>query len=144
MQQALHRSYLVPRGFVVETAYYEGDSCGSGVRKRRPVSIVRNGFPTCLEPLSTPRDRSAALGADRPALGNRPPIPLQCRPMRAPNLHRALRRRRTGAIGATHGKAGLHRLSHRSGAWRSIGSRLCKAANAAGEQRYASSGSSTP
>jgi transposase len=25
MQQALHRSSLVPRGFVVESAYYEGD-----------------------------------------------------------------------------------------------------------------------
>ena len=25
MQQALHRSSLVPRGFVVESAYYEGE-----------------------------------------------------------------------------------------------------------------------
>ena len=49
MQQALHRSSLVPRGFVVESAYYEGDKAtvhGSGVRERRPVSVVRNGFPT--------------------------------------------------------------------------------------------------
>ncbi len=49
MQQALHRSSLVPRGFVVESAYYEGDKAivGTGVRKLWSVSVVRNGFPTC-------------------------------------------------------------------------------------------------
>ena len=50
MQQALQRSSLVPSGFVVESAYYEGDKadyCGPGVRKRWPVSIMRNRFPAC-------------------------------------------------------------------------------------------------
>ncbi|MBP2431662.1 hypothetical protein ABIF38_002978 [Bradyrhizobium japonicum] len=36
MQQALHRSSLVTRGFIVESAYY----CGSGFRGRRPVPVV--------------------------------------------------------------------------------------------------------
>jgi hypothetical protein len=50
MQQALQRSSLVPRGFVVESAYYEGDKAVIAVRasrKRWSVSIVRNGFQTC-------------------------------------------------------------------------------------------------
>ena len=50
MQQELRRSSLVPRGFVVESAYYEGDKAvirGPGVRKRWSVSIVRSGVPTC-------------------------------------------------------------------------------------------------
>ena len=49
MQQALHRSSLVPRGFVVESAYYEGNKAIVVVRAsgRRPVSIVRNGFAAC-------------------------------------------------------------------------------------------------
>lgn len=49
MQQALQRSSLVPSGFV-ESAYYDGDKAVIAVRavqKRWPVSILRNGFPTC-------------------------------------------------------------------------------------------------
>jgi hypothetical protein len=38
MQQALHRSSLVPRGFVVESAYYEGDKAVIAVR--RPEALV--------------------------------------------------------------------------------------------------------
>ena len=52
MQQALHRSSLVPRGFVVESAYYEGDkavilvrasgtlACAHRVERFRDVSIA--------------------------------------------------------------------------------------------------------
>jgi hypothetical protein len=41
MQQALHRSSLVPRGFVVDSACYEDDKAviTVGVRKCRPVSM---------------------------------------------------------------------------------------------------------
>ena len=34
MQQALQRSSLVPRGFVVESAYYQGD------KAKRPETLV--------------------------------------------------------------------------------------------------------
>ena len=47
MQQALQRSSLVPSGFVVESAYYQGDKAdyfGPGVRKHWAVSIMRNHF----------------------------------------------------------------------------------------------------
>lgn len=65
MQQALRRSSLVPRGFLVESVYYEGDKaryCSPRVRKRWSVSTVRNGFPKRPQPLSTTRDRFAAIG----------------------------------------------------------------------------------
>ena len=38
MQQALQRSSLVPRGFVVESAYYEGDK----------AVLLRSGPPEAL------------------------------------------------------------------------------------------------
>jgi zinc-finger of transposase IS204/IS1001/IS1096/IS1165 len=39
MQQALHRSSLVPRGFVVESAYYEGDKAAIAVRACGSVGL---------------------------------------------------------------------------------------------------------
>src|SRR4029453_4933900 len=39
MQQALHRSSLVPRGFVVESAYYEGDKAVIAVGASGPVGL---------------------------------------------------------------------------------------------------------
>ncbi len=43
MQQALHRSSLVPRGFVVESAYYEGDKAVIAVRASGSVGLC----PSC-------------------------------------------------------------------------------------------------
>src|SRR5215207_4952091 len=43
MQQALHRSSLVPRGFVVESAYYEGDKAIVVVRASGSVGLC----PSC-------------------------------------------------------------------------------------------------
>jgi len=43
MQQALHRSSLVPRGFVVESAYYEGDEAIVVVRTAGSVGLC----PSC-------------------------------------------------------------------------------------------------
>ena len=43
MQQALHRSSLVPRGFVVESAYYEGDKAVITVRASGSVGLC----PSC-------------------------------------------------------------------------------------------------
>src|SRR6516164_10200290 len=43
MQQALHRSSLVPRGFVVESAYYEGDKAIIAVRVSGSVGLC----PSC-------------------------------------------------------------------------------------------------
>ena|SRR6516164_10924673 len=43
MQQALHRSSLVPRGFVVESAYYEGDKAIIAVRASGSVGLC----PSC-------------------------------------------------------------------------------------------------
>lgn len=43
MQQALHRSSLVPRGFVVETAYYEGDKAIVVVRASGSIGLC----PSC-------------------------------------------------------------------------------------------------
>lgn len=43
MQQALHRSSLVPRGFVVESAYYEGDKATVLVRASGSVGLC----PSC-------------------------------------------------------------------------------------------------
>jgi transposase len=39
MQQALHRSSLVPRGFVVESAYYEGDMAVIEIRASGSVGL---------------------------------------------------------------------------------------------------------
>src|SRR6201996_7785390 len=39
MQQALHRSSLVPRGFVVESAYYEGDKTVIKIRASGTVGL---------------------------------------------------------------------------------------------------------
>jgi hypothetical protein len=39
MQQVLHRSSLVPRGFVVESAYYEGDKAVITVRTSENVGL---------------------------------------------------------------------------------------------------------
>ncbi|MBR0868407.1 transposase [Bradyrhizobium diazoefficiens] len=39
MQQALHRSSLVPRGFVVESAYYEGDKAVIEIRASGSVGL---------------------------------------------------------------------------------------------------------
>jgi hypothetical protein len=49
MQQPLQRSSLVPRGFVVESAYYEDDKAVVVVRGPEvwSVSVVRSGFPAC-------------------------------------------------------------------------------------------------
>jgi hypothetical protein len=43
MQQALRRSSLVPRGFVVESAYYEGDKATIAVRASGSVGLC----PSC-------------------------------------------------------------------------------------------------
>lgn len=43
MQQALHRSSLVPRGFVVESAYYEGNKAIVVVRASGSVGLC----PSC-------------------------------------------------------------------------------------------------
>jgi transposase len=43
MQQALQRSSLVPRGFVVESAYYEGDKAVIAVRASASVGLC----PSC-------------------------------------------------------------------------------------------------
>ena len=43
MQQALHRSSLVPRGFVVESAYHEGDKAIVVVRASGSVGLC----PSC-------------------------------------------------------------------------------------------------
>ena len=43
MQQALHRSSLVPRGFVVESAYYQGDKAIIAVRASGSVGLC----PSC-------------------------------------------------------------------------------------------------
>jgi hypothetical protein len=43
MQQALHRSSLVPRGFVVESAYYEGDKAVIAARASGSVGLC----PSC-------------------------------------------------------------------------------------------------
>ncbi len=43
MQQALHRSSLVPRGFVVESACYEGDKAIITVRASGSVALC----PSC-------------------------------------------------------------------------------------------------
>jgi hypothetical protein len=51
MQQALHRSSLVPRGFVVESAYYEGDRA-TDERGQEPTSLLR----------FVPRRRASAQG----------------------------------------------------------------------------------
>lgn len=40
MQQALQRSSLVPRGFVVESAYYEGDKAVIVVRASGRVGLT--------------------------------------------------------------------------------------------------------
>lgn len=40
MQQRLHRSSLVPRGFVVESACYEGDKAAMTVRRPQVSACV--------------------------------------------------------------------------------------------------------
>ena len=63
--------------------------CGPGIQKRWSVSVVRNGFAACPSLVPPTPHRSAAFGADRTASGERPPLPLRCRALRAPNLLRA-------------------------------------------------------
>jgi hypothetical protein len=146
MQQALQRSSLVPRGFVVESAYYEGDKAVIAVRASGSVGLC----PSCgsvsrrIHSRYRRRVTDLPLSAGRRAAGDRTPLPLRRRLVRTPDLHRALRRRDIGFIGATHGETGLYRPSPRSGAWRSTGGRLRKTADAASEQGHAPARGPTP
>ena len=45
MQQALQRSSLVPSGFVVESAYYQGDNAIIAVRASGSVGCVHHAEP---------------------------------------------------------------------------------------------------
>jgi len=45
MQQALQRSSLVPRGFVVESAYYQGDKAIIAVRGPEALVCVHHAEP---------------------------------------------------------------------------------------------------
>ena len=145
MQQALHHSNSVPRGFVVESAYYEGDKAIVVVRASGSVGLCPSCGTASQRVHSRYRRRVTDLPlSGRPAPGNRPPFSLRCGSVWASDLHRALRRRPPGTIGAPHGETGVHRSPPWLGAWGATGSKLRKAADAAGEQRYPSSGGSTP
>ncbi len=53
MQQALQRSSLVPSGFVVESAYYEGD--------KAVIAVRASGISACVHPAERFRDVSIAV-----------------------------------------------------------------------------------
>lgn len=78
MQQALHRSSLVPLGFIVESACYEVIKPSSRSGRPEASACVHRAerLPDVSIAAIEPRYPSAALGADRPAPGDRPPLPL--------------------------------------------------------------------
>ncbi len=89
MQQALHRSSLVPRVFVVESAYYEGDKAIVLVQASGSVGLCPSCGTASRRVHSRYRRRvtDLPLRSDRPAPGDRSPLPLRCSSVRAPDLH---------------------------------------------------------
>jgi hypothetical protein len=70
MQQALQRSNLVPSGFVVESAYFEGDKAVIAVRASNAaiLALSKNGIPIKQIVRQTPRRNvttSSEFGAAR-------------------------------------------------------------------------------
>jgi zinc-finger of transposase IS204/IS1001/IS1096/IS1165 len=140
MQQALRRSSLVPRGFVVESAYYEGDKAIIAVRASGSVGLC----PSCGTVSRRVHSQYRRRVTDLPLSGRIVQLLVIARRFRCDAVlcGRQIFTERfaeggTGSVGATHGEAGLHRSLPRPGAWRSTGGRLRKTADVAGEQRYA-------
>jgi len=69
MQQALHRSSLVPSGFVVESACYEGDKAIIAVRASGSVGLC----PSCgtVSPTNQAHDILSNLSPDQPLSSHR-------------------------------------------------------------------------
>ena len=92
MQQALQRSSLVPSGFVVESAYFEGNKAVIAVRASGSVGLC----PSCGTVSRRVHSRYRRRVTDLPLSGRIVQLlviaPLRRCLMRAPNLHRALRR----------------------------------------------------
>jgi hypothetical protein len=147
MQQVLYRSSLVPHGFVVESAYYEGDRAVIAVRASGSVGLC----PSCGTVSRRVHSRYRRRVTDLPLSGRIVELLMIARRFRCDAVlcgrqifTERFAQRGTGSIGAAHGKAGLYRPSPRSGAWRTTGGRLRKTPNATGEQGYAPSRGPTP
>ena len=134
MQQALHRSSLVPRGFVVESAYYEGDKTVIEIRASGSVGLC----PLCGTVSRRVHSRYRRRVTDLPLSGRIAQLLVIARRFRCDavlcvksSLSALLKG--AGSIGPTHGEIGLYRPSPRSGAWRTTGGRLRKKADVASE-----------
>lgn len=146
MQQALHRSSLVPRGFVVESAYYEGDKAIVVVRASGSIGLC----PSCGTVSRRIHSRYRRRVTDLPLAGRIVQLLVIARRFRCDAVlcGRQIFTERFAegilAPSARRGEAGLYCPSPRSGAWWSTGGRLRKTADAAGEQRHAPARGPTP
>ena len=132
MQQALQRSSLVPRGFVVESAYYEGDKAVIAVRASGSVGLC----PSCGTVSRRVHSRYRRHVNDLPLSGRIVQLLVIARRFRCDAVlcGRQIFTERfaeggAGSIGPTHGETGLYRPSPR----RTTGGRLCKKADVASE-----------
>src|ERR1700678_1282313 len=136
MQQALQRSSLVPSGFVVESAYYQGNKAIIAVRASGSVGLC----PSCGTVSRRVHSRYRRRVTDLPLSGRIVQLLVIARRFRcaavlcgrqifterfaegvlAPSARRTAR---LDSIGP----------SPRSGAWRTTGGRLCKKADVASE-----------
>src|SRR5215475_8734552 len=146
MQQALCRSSLVPHGFVVESAYYEGDKAIIAVRASGSVGLC----PSCGTVSRRIHSRYRRRVTDLPLSGRVVELIVIARRFRCDAVlcgrQIFTERFADGALAplARRGKAGLHRPPPWPGTGRKTGGDLRETAHAAGQQRYAAEGRKTP
>lgn len=117
MQQAFHRSSLVPRGFVVESACYEDDKAVITVRASGSVGLC----PSCGTASRDIHSQYRRRVTDLPLSGRVVELLVIARRFscEAVLCGRQIFTERfadgdISSIGATHGEAGLYRPSSRS------------------------------
>lgn len=144
MQQALQRSSLVPSGFVVESAYYDGDKAVIAVRASRSVGLC----PSCGTASRRVHNRYRRRVTDLPLSGRIVQLLVIARRFRCDAVlyGRQIFTERFAEGGLAPSARRTARLDSivRSGAWRTTGSRLRKTADAAGKQGYAPARGPTP
>ena len=136
MQQALHRSSLVPRGFVVESAYYEADKAVIVVRAAGNVGLC----PSCGTVSRRVHSRYRRRVTDLPLSGRIVQLLVIARRFRCDAVlcgRQIFTERFAEGVLAPSARRTARRDSivHHLGRWRSAGGRLRKTADAAGEVR---------
>jgi hypothetical protein len=136
MEQALHRSSLVPRGFVVESACFEGDKAIIAVRASGSVGLC----PSCGTVSRRVHSRYRRRVTDLPLSGRIVQLLLIARRFRCDAVlcgRQIFTERFAEGVLAPSARRtarlGRYRPPPRSGAWRTTGGRLRKTADAAGE-----------